>query len=173
MSGDIFTNQGSFMTLASTAMKVASSMSQGNAQAAAAAFEADQLERNSIARYAQGTREAQERLREGRIIQSNARAAMAGSGGVTDDPAALETQAEIRNATDYNALAALYNAEVDANAMSNAASARRYEGKLAKQKGMMGALSTVLKSSQTYSPTPAPSSGGEYIDQWRYHKRKW
>lgn len=133
-----------WVIIASTALKAGGSIMEGNAADQAAKFEAKQIEQNATARYAQGTREVDEALREGRIVASNARAAMAASGGLASDPGAIEHLAKINEEADYNALAALYSAETDVQGMQSQAAARRFEGKLAKKTSRIKALSTVI-----------------------------
>ena len=73
--------------------------------------------RRAKAATATGQRKATEIRRQGRVIQSDARAAMAAGGGVTDDAGAIEQLANIAQVTDYNQLAALYEGDTEAEGL--------------------------------------------------------
>lgn len=124
-----------------TAFGMAGDLVQGSADKSAANFEAAQMVRNAKARYAQGTRDTQEALRQGRVLQSNARAAMAAGGGVTTDPGAIEQLAKLKDVTDYNALSQLFQAKTEFGAGMTQAAARRMEGSRAKKNSIISALS--------------------------------
>lgn len=116
-------------------------------------FEARQLKTKSVAVKAKGTREAQEELRQGRILASNIRAAQAGSGGTTTDVGAIEQQAEAKQVTDYNAFAALFESESRAQNLELAAKGKRWEGKAAKAASRRKALATVISDAGKASGT--------------------
>lgn len=137
--------------MADTAFNVGSSIAEGNAADKAARFKAKQVERNAIAKRAQGTRQTQEGLRLGRKLQSDAQAIMAAGGGSTTDAAAIEQKASLQQATDYNALTALFEAGEQAEGLDLAAQGIRVEGKAAKKAGQRKALSTILDSSSLAS----------------------
>lgn len=128
-----------------TAFNIGSSIAEGNAADKAARFKAKQVERNAIAKRAQGTRQTQEGLRQGRKLQSDAIAAMAAGGGSTTDVGAIEQKAKLKQATDYNALTALFEAEEQAKGMDLAAKGMRMEGKMAKKAGQRKAISTIME----------------------------
>ena len=134
-----------------TIFSAGSSLIGGNAANKAAKFKAKQIERNAIAKRAQGTRQAQEGLRSGRKLQSDAQAQMAAGGGSTTDAGAIEQKTKLKQATDYNALTALFEAEEQAEGMSLAAKSIRAEGEMAKRKGQRKALGTVLSDDYTMS----------------------
>ena len=95
----------------------------------AAKIEAAQLEKRANQEEAQGGREAIEIRRQGLVIQSDAKAAMAASGGVTDDVGAVKTLSDIHGVTNYNALAALFTAKETAQQTRDAAKAVRAGGR--------------------------------------------
>jgi hypothetical protein len=128
-----------------TMFSAGSSIAEGNAAEKAARFKAKQVERNAIAKRAQGTRQTQEGLRVGRKLQSDAIAAMAASGGSTTDVGAIETQAKLKQVTDVNALTALFEAEEQAKGMELAGKGIRMEGKMAKKAGQRKALGTIME----------------------------
>lgn len=138
------------LLVAGTVLGAGSAISQGNAQDKAARFEARQLEREAKRAFAQGTREQSEINRQGRVLESNTRAQMAGSGGVTDDAGATGTIGEGNAVMEYNALAAMYQAKSVAQGRRFQAKARRYEGKTSKAAGRTKALSTVISGRSDY-----------------------
>jgi hypothetical protein len=127
-----------------TAIGAGSAISEGITTQKAKDYEAAQLFQAAKAMQAKGTRASADQRRKGEIIQSNARAAMAGSGGVTSDAGAIEQLGEIKQATDYNALAAIYEAETKAQGLRARGKAALYEGKAAKKAGQRKALGTLL-----------------------------
>jgi hypothetical protein len=139
------------LTVASTAVSAVGSYRQGQAAKASAEYEAKQFDKQSKAATAEGTRAAEEIRRQGAIMQSNARAAMAGSGGTASDAGAISTLGKIGAETDYNSLAAMFEAKSEAQGLQTAASTRRYEGDLAQRAAKQKTLSTVLSgASRTY-----------------------
>ncbi|MCG7985066.1 MAG: hypothetical protein JAY90_20240 [Candidatus Thiodiazotropha lotti] len=125
-------------------MTTLSRFMQARAAEKAAEFTAKQLERNAKARFAQGTRQAYEEQRQGRLMISNARAAMAGSGTSTTDAGATTQLANIKATADYNALSAVFGAKSEAQGIFEKAQAVRYEGKTKANAQRVKAVSTVL-----------------------------
>lgn len=123
---------------ASTALNMRAASSSGDAARADAA----NLEQMATARYAKGTREAQEETRAGDIMISNVRAAQAGGGGTTTDPAAIQTQASIASDAEYNSLMAMYDSKLESQSMKAQAKAIR---KAAKTRERNAKIATVLK----------------------------
>lgn len=149
-----------FLAVAKTALGAFSSIKQGNAQKKASDEEAKQIEMNAIARYATGTREAYEATRAAKRVESNARAAQASSGGVSTDEGALEQRAKIASEGNYNALASIYDATVEAKGEQRKADATRREGRRARTAGRMGALSTVISgASDVWAMKKKPTNG--------------
>ena len=143
-------------TLISSQAKAGGQRAEGDAAAGAKEFEAKTA-------MAKGTRKAFEAKREGDIVQSAARAAMAAGGGSASDASAIETLARIKQKAGYNALSALYEGE-------QAADISRYEGKIKKIAGRTRALSTTLsgfgKAFKSYKPSttaPAKINPLEYL----------
>jgi len=130
-------------------------MSSASSAAEAAYADAARLERMATARYAKGTREAGEEKRQGDIVLSNARAAMAAGGGTTTDPAAIEAQGKIASEGEYNSLMAMYEGKLESEDMRDQAASIR---KAAKDKAKHAKIASVLKfASGMFSP-----SGGDY-----------
>jgi hypothetical protein len=131
--------------IVSTVLSAAQQAKQGKMQEEIAGRQASAREREGIARYAEGTRIAQEEIRQGRIMQSQARAAMASSGGVTTDPGAVVQLGNIGAEAEYNALAALYSGKSAKTAADEDAAMMRYGGSMARRQARASALSTVLQ----------------------------
>ena len=105
-------------------------MAAGDAAQASSEFQAK-------TQLATGTRRAGEAKREGDIVASDARAAMAAGGGSTTDPGAIQNLAKIKSEADYNALTALYEGQTGADISI-------YEGKTKKAASRTRALGTLL-----------------------------
>ncbi len=112
----------------------------GNAQNAAAKYQAAQLEASGKAEQAAAQREAEEQRRQGRLMQSRARAVGAASGGGVD----FELAGDIEEDGEYRALTALWEGEEAAKGRRAQASASRFEGKQAKKAGYLKASKTIL-----------------------------
>ena len=89
-------------------------------------FMAERLLEKARERVAKGTREAKEIARQGRMLESDALAAMGGM-GMASDPVLL---AKIKAKSDYNALAALFEAGVESRGMKQQAIETRYAGRM-------------------------------------------
>lgn len=139
-----------FLTMASTVMSATSAYAEGSAEKKAADYEAEQLERAATAKIAEGSRQAYERRREGDIIESNARAAMAAGGGSTTDAGMVERLGDIGAQADYNVLSALFESEEEAQGIKEKAKVRRWEGRVAKRRGIAKALGTVMQGGSSF-----------------------
>ena len=147
------------LIVASTVVTGAGQIQSGRAADKAARYEARQLERQSKREFAAGTREQAEIKRQGEMLESNVRAQMAGSGGVTDDPGSVNTIGELGRDIEYNALAAMYDAASRAQGRRQQAHARRVEGANARAASQWRALGTVL------------SGGAESITSYKANKK--
>lgn len=127
-----------------TALKAGGQIAEGNAAEQAAKFEASQMERNATATQAEASRAAYERGREGRILESDAIAAMAAGGGTSTDAGAVEIRSKILRDADYNVLSTIYEGGRRAEGQRMQAAGRRVEGKQAKRSSRLRALSTVI-----------------------------
>lgn len=110
-------------------------------------LEADRLLQSATARMNQGGREAQMEQYKGRVMESDAIAAMAASGGGID-PVLL---AKIKQRADSNAMAAIYEAGTESSDLKYEAAMARIGGDAARTRGraessdiMFGAYSTAL-----------------------------
>lgn len=106
------------------------SLAAGDAAQKAAKFKAK-------TQKATGSRRAYEAGREGDIVASDARAAMAAGGGSTTDAGATKILGDIGAQADYNALSALYEGDTGADISI-------WEGKTQKSAAKTRALTTLL-----------------------------
>jgi len=149
----MMSNPSTMNTLA-TGMQISGAVMQGVAGQDAAKYEAEMMRRRANQEYANMTQEAQRRKREGDRMMSNARAIMAGSGGVTTDAGATSALGDIASQRDYNVLAAMYQGEQAKQDWESKADARKYEGKV----GMSNAISTSLSSAFSLFAKNAPNA---------------
>jgi len=136
-------NKGAFVSAGAQAV---SGLLEGNMARRSANIEAKAVERKAKAAYAKGTVDATEARRQARIMESDARAAQAGSGTTTTDAQAISQQADIAAEGEYNALSALFGAKTEEQSLNRAAMMRRYEGKQANTAKMFEGLSTVVST---------------------------
>ena len=152
------------MMIASTMLSATQSVSQGIAGKNAAKFQAGMEEQRANLAMARGTREASEARREGRIIESNARAAMAAGGGDTTSAGSINQLSKIGRDAEYNALSAIFNAETTAGANRAQAQAYKMQGDRALSSGIMGGLTTALSGgSQIYQDYYSPPTKAELM----------
>lgn len=138
--------------VAATALGAMGKIQEGNAAEAAGKFSARQRERNAKSTMASAIRENIEIRRMGDQMGSDAAAAMAAGGGVTDDAGAIKTLADIQQVTDFNALSAIYTGGQKSDTQNMQAAMDRMAGEQAKQQSRFAAASTVLSGgSQAYS----------------------
>ena len=130
--------------VASTGMTALGEIGKGNAAEASGKFTARQNKRNAKASSAEGIRNANEIQRQGDQTKSDAAAAMAASGGVTDDVGAITTLTDIDAVTDYNALAAIYEGGLRSDSQNMQADMDKFTGKQAKNASRLRAVSTVM-----------------------------
>lgn len=137
-------------------------------------FEARQINRNATAIAAKGTRDAAEVRRQGKLMASNARAAMAGSGGVSSDAGGIEGLANIKRVTDQNALTALFESETQADSLRLQAKAVKQSGRQALAGGVKKSLGTVLSNSDRIFSKDSPTFAGDKKSDYTGDKyKKW
>jgi hypothetical protein len=154
---------GDMWSLLSSSLELQGAKRSSTAGRNAGYFEAEQMLDNAKARLATGSREASEVRYRGRISESDAVAAMAGQGGETD-PVLL---AKIREKTSYNALAALFDAEVDSNKIKDKAALTRYQAAAGHSANMFSAGTTFLSKSM-----PLFESGAQSFSKWMDSRNK-
>jgi hypothetical protein len=137
---DVVTNN--FMAnTAKNVLNAPAAFQAGMQQNKALRFGAKQIEANAKAKRAEGTRVSEEGLRKGRVLQSNIRAATAGTGGAKD-AGTVQNEATAKQVTDANALNAIFESEEQAKGMDLQAKTMRAQAKAAKKSptDMLGKL---------------------------------
>lgn len=132
------------LMVAGTALSAYGQNKAGKAELAESKRYARAVERNARSVYAADQLGAAEYTREGERVVSNARAAMAAGGGVTDDAGAIETLGKLDREATYNRLAALYDARNKYDGTLAEASAIRAEGRNARAASKFKIGSTLL-----------------------------
>lgn len=126
-----------------TALSVMGSIQQGRAAKAAANFQAAQMEQRAKAEMATSQRQAIEQRRQGRLMESRARA-MGASGGVALSSPSL---ANILGGIDFEATQAadttLAVGKETAQGYRTGAEAQRIEGRQAERAGLYGAAGSL------------------------------
>jgi hypothetical protein len=109
--------------------------------------EAEQIERNVRNQYAADILQAREVRREGDRLISDARAAIAASGGVTTDAGSIDILSKLDRDIEYNRMATLYDAEFRKRGGFAQAAAVRKEGRNAFRAGLYAAKATQMAGS--------------------------
>lgn len=128
------------VSMAGTHMQAGGSLMQGVAAEKAAKFEAKQMIRNAKSLEALGQREAATERLKGEELASNTIARMA-AGGMGMDTKSL---GDIRERSEYNALAALHNRYTEADIMKDEARLIKRQGKELMRSTRMGAVGSML-----------------------------
>lgn len=167
------------LMIGSTLLGVYGKYKEGREAKKAADFEAGQLEEQASARLATGTRQAYETRRQGDIVSSDARAAMAAMGGTTTDAGAVEQLAALDTVTDYNVLATLYDARTESEGLRKQAEATRKSGRIKERAGKFAAASTLIQGGAAVFPNLQQGWRSSKLDSLQYgptptgHRRSW
>ena len=130
-------------SLASAAVGAIGAIQQGNAQAAAANYNAQVQEQNAKTAQDQAASVAGQKIRESRQKLAAGRAAVMQSGfEVSGSPLDVLDQAETQGYLDY--LTAIYDGKVAATGYRNNAQLLKTEAKNAKTAGTIGAATNIL-----------------------------
>lgn len=103
----------------------------------AAQFEAEQLEQQAGQVFAASQRNAMEEKRRADLLASRALALAAASGGGVSDPTVVNVIAGLKSEGSYRAAVALYRGQDEARKLRTGASARRFEGAVAEEGGIL------------------------------------
>ena len=109
--------------------------SEGAAVQRAREFEATQIESTARQERAMATQKASGEARKGRLVQSALTARAAASGGSATDPSVLSLAGQIAEEVDLRKRLALFEGEIDAQALEAIASGRRATGAEARRVG--------------------------------------
>lgn len=138
-----------WVALAGAALSAVGEEKSATAQAHVLNSQADDV-------YARGTREAAESLREGDQVMSDARAAIAASGGTTTDSGSQTLLGRIGREAQYNAFSRLYDAGSNARNLRMGATNVREAGKTR-------AIATIMSGAgQAYGSYSGGKAGGGY-----------
>lgn len=143
------------LSIAGTVVSAAGSIAAGNAQKAAADFEAAQLKQNAQYETASAQRDALEADRKGKLVASNQLAAGAASGfGVGDnDPSFQNLTYTTQERAKLQGEMATFGGGVRAQNLQNHAAATLMEGRNAQQAGYINAFSSVLGGASSFFKT--------------------
>ncbi len=129
-----------------TALSAVSQVQAGNAQQAAAEFQARQLEQQATAERAAASVEAGERRQETMLLMSRARAVGAASGGGID----FFGLGDLAEEGARRERMAVWQGEERAKGRSAQAAASRFEGQQMARAGRIGAFSTALSGGASF-----------------------
>lgn len=140
-------------SIVGTVVSAMGTIAAGNAQKAAAEFEAKQLERRAAEERASAQREQFEIEDQATLVGSRAQVVQAASGfGVGgNDPTALEGLGDIAARGKYQSSAARYGGEVRSDQANLAAATKRYEGDQAKKASILGAFASGIAGFGKYA----------------------
>ena len=131
------------LAIASTAVGAIGTLASGAAERQAAEFEARQREQQAQEARAVSQRQALEKRREQRLLQSRQLAAAAAVGGA-DDPSVIDIFAETEERGQLAFETELYRGETQARGLETAAQVRRFEGRQAQLGSFIQAGSDIL-----------------------------
>lgn len=130
-------------TLASAAVSAIGAIQSGNAQAAAATYNARVQEQNAKVAQDQAASVASQKIRENRQRMAAGRGAVMQNGfELTGTPLDILDQADVQGNLDY--LTAIYDGKVAATGYQNNATLYKMEAKNARRAGMIGAGTAML-----------------------------
>lgn len=127
---------GGGMQMMSGMMQGMMGMNEANANAKAMQMEALSLEQRAAEKRAAGQRQAMQRRLAGARLISKQLAIGAASGAGVTTPSLLDIMADTAQENEYHALGDMFVGESGARGDEDAANAKRYQAKIAKQRGM-------------------------------------
>lgn len=139
-----------YIALAATGVAAYSQVQQGKAASANAETAAIQQERAGVAAQAESQRDAIRERKRADLLQSRATALAASSGGSVSDPTIQNILGDISDEGEYNAMAALYSGDSDAQLAKTQAGATRNEGRAKRAGAYMNASSTILSGASNF-----------------------
>lgn len=130
---------------------------QGQAASRAASAQQEQLRRKAMNEFALAQGRAKEERRQAKLLQSNAIARAASSGGGVFDKSTADIVADIGVRGEYNAMSQLYEGEARKDDLLYQGALERYKGQQARRAGNMGAFTTALDTASSIA-----SMGAQY-----------
>lgn len=150
------------LIIAGTAMQALGAIQQGNAEKAAADYNADMLRRSADIERQQAVAREEAKRRETAGILGRQRAFFAQSGGGMGGSAADVMQESAINA-ELDALTLRYEGDLRARGFESEAAMEKFKGKQAKRAGYMNAVGSILSGAAAYgkyggggTQSPAP-----------------
>lgn len=135
---------GQTLGLVGTGVSVAGTIAGGVQAANAADYQEKVAEQNEDEAHAASQREAEARRRQGRLIQSRQRAAIAAGGGSIAEPSVLDVMGDTAQAVDLAADTDIYRGENAARGYRDAANVARYQKGQALGASYLGAASDLF-----------------------------
>jgi hypothetical protein len=132
------------MMIASTTMTVGSTLAQGSAANKQAKFQAQQAEQQARNEGVTAAQRAEKIRRMGRQQQSEARAALAGSGVDVGQGSALVIDKQIGVDSQSDAMTELLNGTQRSNTLNDEAGAMRIAGESVKSSALLSALGSAI-----------------------------
>jgi hypothetical protein len=125
-----------------TVAGVAGTLAAGKAEEQSAEFEAQQMQVKAAEETAAAQRDAQQKRREGALVQSRqqALAAASGAGAGFDAPTIVKMMMDTAGEAEYNAQTAMYGGTSRATGLMDAARARRASGRASYLGSQLGAF---------------------------------
>lgn len=120
------------------------SIVQGISANNAAKTEAAQMEERGKEDFAASQREAEDKRREGRIVNSRQQALAAASGAGADAPTIVKLMTDTAGQAEYNAQTSMFGGLQRKKGMNDSANARRAEGRAALVGSVFDAAGTAL-----------------------------
>lgn len=135
-----------------TAVSTLGTIQAGREAKAQADYQAKVQEMQADESVASSQRDAAEKYRQGRLIASQQRAAIAGSGGDLTDPSVIDIMADTDFETDLAARTDIYRGEQQARGLNDAAVNSRISGKNAQKASYISAAGNLFSGvSNMYS----------------------
>ncbi len=119
-------------------------ITQGREVKAQAQYQAEVAEQNADEAQASSQRDAEAQRRQGALIESRQRAAIAGGGGSTADPSVLDLMGDTASAADLNARTDLYKGAQQAAGYQGIANVDRVNARAAMPAAYLGATSDLF-----------------------------
>lgn len=133
-----------------TGVSVVGTLAAGAAANDAAQSEAAQLEAKGKEDFAASQREAQDKRREGRLVNSRQQAIAAASGAGADTPTIVKLMTDVAGQSEYNAQTTMFGGLQRKKGMNDSANARRAEGSAALTGSVFDALGTGLSGASKF-----------------------
>ncbi|MGE8105149.1 hypothetical protein ACQKP1_15830 [Allorhizobium sp. NPDC080224] len=140
----VLTAVSAIATVGGTILSVAGAMEQGREEKARFEYQKKVNEQQADEAQAASQREAIARNREGRLLMSQQRAALAGSGGNLTDPSVIDLMDDTKEQVTLASQTDLYKGEQQARGYNDAAKVAGYDAGAAMRKARLNAMSNLF-----------------------------